>query len=581
MESATTRPSTTVAHVARRCALAVVASVGLVSSRGAGQSAPPASAGGVRFSVTVPAAVEPNPVDGRVLLIIARSNEQEPRFQVGRGLTSQPIFGVDVDGLRPGQAAVVDATTHGWPLVSLRSIPPGQYWVQAVLNVYTTFHRADGHTIKAHMDQWEGQHWSRSPGNLYSTPQQVTLGPSTGVIRVTLDHRIPPIEPVADTKYIRHIKFRSEMLSKWWGHDIYLGAYILIPPGYDEHPTAHYPVAYYQDHFKPTFSPWREDPPDPSATGRAKMQQEQAYRFTQDWTSGKLPKFLIVGFQHPTPYYDDSYAVNSANNGPYGDALWGEMVPRIEKEFRAIPQPWGRVTFGGSTGGWESIAWQVFYPDSLNGTWTACPDPVDFHYFQLVNIYEDSNAFRPNASWKTTDVRGWERTPDNQSLMNQMDASHLESVYGSRGRSGDQMDIFMDVFGPMGDDGYPRLVYDKWTGKIDKSVIDYWRDHYDLNHILQRDWATLGPKLQGKLHFYVGDEDSYYLEEAAFLMKDFLDQSSNPHSDATWDIGRRQPHCYTGTPSSPGETFYHRVLPAMSQRVTATTPAGGDVSWKY
>jgi hypothetical protein len=554
------------------------AMLALAAAAGAQPRSTPA---GLQIWVTVPASVEPKPVDGRILVILANTKDPEPRFQVGRGLTSQPIFGIDVDGLAPGQHATVDMMAHGWPVASLREIPPGQYWVQAVLNVYTTFHRSDGHTIKAHMDQWEGQHWNRSPGNLYSTPQRVTIGTSPSIIHVSLDNRIPAIEPVADTKYIRHIKFRSDILSKWWGHDMYLGAYVLLPPGYDEHPTAHYPVAYYQDHFSPTFRTWRETPPDSTAPARVRAQQEQAYRFTQDWTSGKLPKFLIVGFQHPTPYYDDSYAVNSANNGPYGDALWGEMVPRVEHQFRAIGQPWARVTFGGSTGGWESIGWQIFYPDSLNGTWTACPDPMDFHYFQLVNIYEDSNAFRPNAEWKETDVRGWERTPDNQSLMNQMDASHLEAVYGSRGRSGDQMDIFMDVFGPMGDDGYPRLLYDKWTGKIDKGVIDYWRDHYDLNHILQRDWATLGPKLQGKLHFYVGDEDSYYLEEAAFLMKDFLDHSTNPHSDATWDIGRRQPHCYTGFPTSPGETFYHRVLPSMAERVTSTAPSGADASWKY
>jgi hypothetical protein len=341
-----------------------------------------------------------------VLLIVSRNNETEPRFQVGRGLASEPLFGIEIDGLRAGQPAVFDASTHGWPVASLRDIPPGEYWVQAVLNVYTTFHRADGHTVKAHMDQWEGQHWNRSPGNLYSTPQHVTFGPGSGVVRIALSQKIPPIDPPQDTRFIKHIKFRSEILSRWWGHDIFLGAFVLLPPGYEEHPQAHYPIAYLQDHFKPTFSPWRETPPDPAATGRAKTQQEQGYRFTQDWMSGKLPKIIIVGFQHPTPYYDDSYAVNSANNGPYGDALWGELVPRVEQQFRGIGKPWSRVTFGGSTGGWESIAWQIMYPDSLNGTWTACPDPVDFHYFQLVNIYEDSNAFRPNSPWKNTDVRG-------------------------------------------------------------------------------------------------------------------------------------------------------------------------------
>ena len=111
---------------------------------------------------------------------------------------------------------------------------------------------------------------------------------------------------------------------------------------------------------------------------------------------------LIVLIQHPTPFYDDSYAVNSANNGPYGDALTQELIPRVEKQFRAIGQPWARTIYGGSTGGWESLAWQVFYPDLFNGTWTFCPDPVDFHYFQLIDIYDDDNAFHPNSEWVTT-----------------------------------------------------------------------------------------------------------------------------------------------------------------------------------
>jgi hypothetical protein len=562
-----------------RCVAAAI--TGLLLAAG-NETARAQSTAGWRFEITVPASVQSTAVDGRVLLVIARTNDPEPRFQSGRGLESQPMFGVDVDALRPGTPAVIDASTRGWPVASVRALPPGDYWVQAVLNVYTTFHRADGHTIKAHMDQWEGQHWNRSPGNLYSEPQKVTLGAGGGVVRVNLTKRIPPIEPPKDTKYIRYLKFRSDILSKWWGHDIYLGAFVLVPDGFDEHPNARYPVAYYQDHFSPTFRFWSETPPDPNLTGRAKAQAQSVYRFTQDWKAGKLPRMLVVGFQHPTPYYDDSYAVNSPNNGPYGDAIWGELVPRVEKQFRAIGQPWARVTFGGSTGGWESIAWQILYADSLNGTWTACPDPVDFHYFQLVNVYEDTNAFHPNSPWKSTPVRGWERTPDNQSIMNEQDASHLEAVLGTKGRSGDQMDIFMAVFGPAGDDGYPRRVYDYWTGTIDRGVADYWRDHYDLNHILQRDWATLGPKLAGKLHFYVGDEDSYYLEEAAFLMKDFLDSTKAPHSDATWDIGRRQPHCFTGFPSYPGESFFDRVLPPMAARITSTAPSGADLtSWKY
>jgi enterochelin esterase-like enzyme len=548
-----------------------------------------------RIEVSVAPELAPAPLDGRLLLIVSRGGDQEPRFQVGRGLTSEPLFGVDVEGLtavttsafvmqdrevfdsqgnrsmipvrtyeeRTARPVVVDADTRGWPVESLAQIPAGDYTVQAVLNVYTTFHRADGHTIKAHMDQWEGQHWNRSPGNLYSDPQRLHIDPAVAApIRIVLNKKIPPIDPPADTEYVKHIKFKSETLSKWWGHDIYLGAVVVLPEGFESHPDAHYPVAYNQGHFPSTFA-LRD-------------------RFLEDWKSGKLGRFIIVLMQHPTPFYDDSYAVNSANNGPYGDALTQELIPRVEKQFRAIGQPWARVVYGGSTGGWESLAWQVFYPDMFNGTWSFCPDPVDFRYFQMVNIYQDKNAFYPNSPWKTEPVRPWQRTPDDQVAMSEKDASHLEEVLGTRGRSGDQMDIFMATFGPVGADGYPKLLYDKWTGAIDPAVAQYWKEHYDLRAIVERDWKTLGPKLQGKLHLYVGEMDSYFLEEAAFLLRDFLEKTEEPHSDATFDIGERAPHCYSGKADYAGQRPEQRILPQMMERMLKTAPPGADVkSWRY
>jgi Putative esterase len=548
-----------------------------------------------RFEIDVVPELASSPIDGRLLLIVSRGGNQEPRFQVGRGLTSEPLFGVDVEGFshvgtsafvmqerevydsfgrrsvipvrtymeRAAHPKIVDAIARGWPVESIAQLPAGDYTVQAVLNVYTTFHRADGHTIKAHMDQWEGQHWNRSPGNLYSTPQRVHIDPAVQApIRITLDKIIPPIDPPADTQYVKHIKFKSDILSKWWGHDIYLGAIAVLPEGFDAHPDAKYPVAYNQGHFPTTF--------------------QLTDRFLEDWKSGKLGRFILVLMQHPTPFYDDSYAVNSANNGPYGDALTQELVPRVEKQFRAIAQPWARFVYGGSTGGWESLAWQVFYPDMFNGTWTFCPDPVDFRYFQMVNIYQDKNAFYPNSPWKTEAIRPWQRTPDDQVLMSEKDASHLEEVLGTRGRSGDQMDIFMATFGPVGDDGYPKLLYDKWTGAIDPAVAQYWKEHYDLSAIVQRDWKTLGPKLQGKLHLYVGEMDSYYLEEAAFLLKDFLDKTTDPPANATWDIGERAPHCYAGKAEYPGQRPEQRILPQMLDRALKTAPAGADLkSWRY
>jgi hypothetical protein len=199
----------------------------------------------------------------------------------------------------------------------------------------------------------------------------------------------------------------------------------------------------------------------------------------------------------------------------------------------------------------------------------------------MVDIYRDDNAFHMNSEWKTTPARAWQRGLDDQISMSQFDGSRLEQVQGTRGRSGDQMDIFMAVFGPVGPDGYPKLLYDKWTGVIDKSVVPYWREHYDLRHILQRDWRTLGPKLVGKLHLFMGDQDTYLLEEATFKLREFLEGTKDPYYAGSFDIGVRQPHCYSGMPEFPGQRAEQRIVPKMIERMLMTAPAGSDLSWRY
>jgi hypothetical protein len=557
--------------------LAVAAALALGAVPLGSQSARP-----FRIEVSFPATLEAKPRDGRVILVLSRRETPEPRLAQMTSVNAQPMFGIDVNGLKPGQPAVFDAGTRGWPVESLRDIPPGDYFVQATLNVYTTVTRADGHTIKVHLDQGEGQNYRSSPGNLVTNVQKVRIDPKVGgVVKIAFARKNPPIEPPKDTKYIKHIRFRSDILSRWWGTDIYLGAIAVLPEGWADHPNAHYPVIYNQGHFPRTFGGFRETPPDPGASEPQKRQQAGAYRFYQDWVAGTMGRVIIVLIQHPTPFYDDSYAVNSANNGPYGDAMWQELVPRVEQDFRGIPQAWARMTYGGSTGGWESLAWQIFYPDRLNGTWTFCPDPVDFRYFQMVDIYKDDNAFYPNSEWKKTPVRPWNRGLDDQTLMSQFDASRYEEVLGTRGRSGEQMDIFMAVFGPAGPDGYPKLLYDKWTGVIDKSVTEYWREHYDLRYIVERDWKTIGPKLAGKIHIFMGDQDTFLLEEATFKLQEFLESTKDPYYAGSFEIGKRQPHCYAGVPEFPGQRPEQRYIPKMIERMLMTAPAGADLSWRY
>ena len=302
----------------------------------------------LRFEVVVPGDMAAQPVDGRVLLLVSSTDDPEPRLQRLRSLDTPMIFGIDVDGLAPGEPAVIDSSARGFPFESIVEIPPGEYFVQAVLNVYTTFARADGHTIKAHMDQWEGQQWNRSPGNLYSPVERVAIDPASGgFVSVALSEKIPPLDPPKDTKYVKHIKFRSDILSDWWGHDIHLGAVIVLPEGFEEHPETRYPVVYWHGHFPATFTGFQEEPPDPNLTGQDRERAAGRHSFFQDWVSGKLGRFLIVLMQHPTPFYDDSYAVNSENNGPYGEradaGVDAESRGAVSRHRRAV---------GTHPGGW-------------------------------------------------------------------------------------------------------------------------------------------------------------------------------------------------------------------------------------
>jgi hypothetical protein len=483
---------------------------------------------GPNFEISFPASVQGSPITGRVFVMISQRDTPEPRLQAGGWGDTAPIFGTDIDALAPSKAAVIDASTPGSPVRSLRDIPAGDYYIQALVNIYTEFHRSDGHTIWAHMDQWEGQHFNRSPGNLYSEVQRVHLDPSAGYdVHLSLSKVIPPVEVPADTPWVKHVKIQSQLLTKFWGHPMYIGAIILLPMGYDQHPNSSYPVVYQEGHFG-LGAPYgfsTEDRPV-SPVQRAQMtdlNRESGYEFYQAWNSDNFPRMIAVTFQHPTPYFDDSYAVNSANNGPYGDALTHELIPYLEAHFRMIPKPYARVLTGGSTGGWESLAVQVFYPDFFGGTWTLYPDPIDFRRYQLTNIYDDDNAFlEPGHTW-TQAPRYMQRKSDGQPEVTMQAMCQLEDVLGSHGRSAQQMEIWEATYGPVGDDGYPKPLWDKQTGKIDHSVALYMRDHgYDLSYNLRTNWATLGPKLRGKIHVYVGDMDNYYLNLAVYLLEGAL-----------------------------------------------------------
>ncbi len=535
-------------------------------------------------------------LDGRLLLMLSTDDGREPRFQINAGLNTQLIFGMDVEGMQPGQEMVFDESIFGFPYESLGDVPPGEYHVQALLHTYETFNLSTGHTVKLPMDNGEGQQWNRSPGNLYSTPFKISVG-ENGIqnVEVVMDQVIPPIEEPVDTEWIKHIKIKSEKLSEFWGRDMYLGAHVLLPKGFEEHPEAKYPLMIFHGHFPSDFGGFRTTPPDPNlepdysarfdVEGYNIMQQQEAYDFYRRWNDPNFPRFLIIEIQHPTPYYDDSYAVNSASQGPYGDAITHELIPYIEEQFRGMGEGWSRFLYGGSTGGWEALAVQVKYPDEYNGCFAACPDPIDFRSYCLTNIYEDKNAYYYDSEHKKIEV------PAHRDYLGHVQTTtreynHLELVLGTKSRSGQQWDIWEATYSPQGEDGYPQRLWDKMSGDINPEVAAYWRENYDLRHILERDWDKLGDKLKGKIYIYCGDMDNYYLNNAVYLMEDFLESTTDPYYDGEVDYGDRAEHCWNGDQENPNHIsrlrYNSMYVPKIMKRIEESAPQDADLtSWRY
>ena len=493
----------------------------------------------LEFAISFAEDAHAGPMTGRVYVMLAQTDQREPRFQVRRA-SGIPFWGQNVSELETGEAGIIDDNSFGFPLQSIRDVPPGEYYVQGFINVYTQFERADGHMVWLHNDQWEGQNWLRSPGNMYSDVQKIHVDPSMkNTIAITCNHVIPPVEIEPDTKWIKRIKFQSKLLSDFWGQPMYLGATILLPKGYDENPDEYYPVNYIQGHFS-LRSPYgfRDEKPDENDRWG-----KRGHEFFEYWTSDECPPMIAVTLQHPCPYYDDSHAMNSPNLGPYGDAVMQELIPHIEENFRVIREPYARVLSGGSTGGWISFALQVFHPDFFGGTFSLCPDALDFRAQHLVNIYDHENAYYTDFGWLRVE-RPVLRGTDGQVREMMKDENHYELAVGDNSRSGGQWEIYMACYGPVGENGYPKEVWNKLTGEIDPEVARYWKEHFDLRHYLENNWAEIGPKLEGKLHIYVGDMDSYYLNNGVEFMEKFLESTKDPYYGGVVEYGRGEPHCW-------------------------------------
>jgi hypothetical protein len=405
------------------------------------------------------------------------------------------VLAVDVNGFKAGVVGIVDQTAALYPLGHLADLPPGEYSVQSVFDTNQDL-RLPG-----------------APGNLYSGVQQVTLDPArTGAIRLVLDKKIPLEQLPADTDFVKFIKFPSKLLSDFFGRPMYLRVGVILPRGFQEEPDRRYPLRVHIGGYGTRF------------TSAQRMMREGS-GFRRMWLADDTPRMIMLHLDGAGPF-GDPYQVNSVNNGPYGDAVTQELIPYIEQRFRGIGTANARFTDGASTGGWVSLALQVFYPEFFGGCWSQCPDPVDFRAYELIDIYKDENAY--------VNAHGFERPAmrevDGEVIYTVRHECQVENVLGRGGRwwlSGKDWCAWNATFGPRGSDGWPRPLWDGKTGVIDRSVVENWK-RYDLRKVLEDNWSVLGPKLRGKIHIWVGDADSYFLNNAVHLLEKSLRKANPP-----------------------------------------------------
>ncbi len=552
----------------------VSASVGvlaaLVLAPGVAQAAAPFQA-----DITFGNSVVDSHLHGRVYLILRPGTNVDPLGSIsatGRTL----VFGKDLGDVAPGQTVALSGGgdgfegVYGFTKPSLDDLPSGTYTVRAFFNVYETAHRSDGSTVDVHFPCGDGGDLWSSPGNLQSAMKTVTIDRNQATdLPLTLDTKLTPSQPVpaggtcqqgnfTESAHVKHIKIKSEALSRFWGRDMYVGADVLLPWDYDDPANAgkRYPVVYSQGHY-PGNAPFGFS--ETATTGLSGW-----------WRDPANPKMIGVQFRTENPFYDDSYVVNSPNLGPYGDAINDELIPKLDSMFRTIARPYARALTGGSTGGWITVANQIFRPDLFGSAWAGYPDSLDFNAHQTVDLYNADNAyFEPNGDVIPSSHSYNMTTGVDTVTLTMPDENHFELANGNRSRSQlGQWDIWNAVFGAQGSNCYPLEPWNKVTGAIDHGAVDKWKP-MDMSEVLTDHWATLGPVLRDKLHIWVGTQDTYYLNEGVKAFQDTVDRLSGSTDYATFTYGLNQPHGWNmfGTTQA--------MLQTIANYIAAHTPAPG------
>jgi hypothetical protein len=438
----------------------------------------------LQVELTLSKSIAAEPFSGRVFVIASKQaikDNDPPRSP--NLFAPAPFFAQEVQKWRPDEPLKFQpqyALPQPWS-----KLPAAKYYLQAVLD------RDLG-----------GINFANSAGNAYSKPVLVDLMKGrTEPIALVIDQVIPE-KKLAEKGRVKFVEIDSKLLSAFHKKPMKLRPGVVVPKSFDKDPEQKYPVIYEIPGFSGTQASAL------SSEGRTDV--------------GGVEMLYVV--LDPSCRLGHHVFADSDNNGPYGKALIEELIPYIEGKFRGLGAPRDRFVTGHSSGGWSSLWLQVTYPDFFGGVWSTAPDPVDFRDFQRVNIYDPKhNLF--------TDQKGEARPlarKGDKVLMRYKPFSDMEVVMGRGG----QLFSFEAVFSPRGKDGKPMPLWDRNTGAIDPAVAKAWQ-RYDIRMILERDWKTLAPKLAGKLHVYMGAEDTFYLEGATKLLQQSLKQMG---SDAVVEI---------------------------------------------
>ncbi len=425
----------------------------------------------LEFHVVFDRQVSVSPFTGRVYVLLSR-NEIKGLPNGPNWFHPDPFFAVDVKNWKPGEELVVGADALGCP-APMAQLAPGPYFIQAVMD----FDRGD-------------ISFAAAEGNAFSKTVRADLDPKkSGAVSLIID-QVYHARPFVETKRVKLVDIESKLLTDFYGRPTRLRAGVVLPPSFFNNPDKRYPVVYEIPGFGGSHF---------GAFGAA----------ARDATNldGVEAVWVVLD---PNCRLGHHVFADSANNGPVGRAFIEELIPVIEEEYRGLGTADARFVTGHSSGGWSSLWLQVAYPDVFGGVWSLSPDPVDFRDFQRIDLT------RPGANLFTDDAgkpRPLARSGDKPLLYFQP-FSDMETVMGHGG----QLASFEAVFSPSGADGRPRPLWDRATGAVDPETARAW-EKYDIRRKLERDWKTLGPKLTGKLHVYMGGEDTFYLEGAVRLLQ--------------------------------------------------------------